>query len=165
MAGNVLGCWVFDICQNFLKLSFSSQTAKIFSWITEIPYTQSANIDLVHLPSPAFLCYSRPGMNQTIPGPCLRLCRQSSSRDKAAVVQRGPPGASLPPDTKTTSLWEEEFSWHEVGIRVQLAGLLCTSSFPKWSLTARAACIKLACVGSAFLLMHGWRTRSNQMQC
>lgn len=103
-------------------------------------------------------------MNQTIPSPHPRLCRQSSSRDKAAVAQGWAPGASLPPDTQTMPLWVEEFSWHEVGIRVQLAGLLCTLSFSKWSLTARAACIKLACVGSAFLLMHGGWTRSNQMQ-
>lgn len=165
MAGNLLGCWVFDICQNSLKLNFSSQTANFFLaelWRCHTLKVLKYTSDI--FPALLFLYYSRPGMNQTITSPYPRLCRQSSSRDKAAVLQGWPPGASLPPDTQTMSLWEELFSWHEMGIRVQLAGLLCTSSFSKWSLTARAACIKLACVGNAFLLMHGWRTRSNQMQ-
>lgn len=45
--------------------------------------------------------------------------------------------------------------------------LFCTyfSKKKSFSVAVRAACTDLACAGSSFLLMHGWRTRSNQMQC
>lgn len=164
MAGNVLGCWVFDICQNSLKLSFSSQTANIFSWIMKMPYTQSINIDLRHLPSSAFFVLFQTWNEPDHPKPLPQTLQKEQQQGQSCSGTRVATWCQPPSWHPATSLWEEEFSWHEVGIRVQLAGLLCTSFFPKWSLTARAACIKLACVGSAFLLMHGWRTRSNQIQ-
>lgn len=119
MAGNVLGCWVFDICQNSLKLNFSSRTAKIFSWIVEMPYTQSTKTDLRHLPSSAFFVpvqtWNEPDHHKPLPQTLQTEQQQGQSCSGTRVATWCQPPSQHPDHVLVRSFpgmkWASECSW------------------------------------------------------